>query len=344
MSDEIFIGIDGGATTSKIAAVRGDESIVSMDLQQQPTGSEGGPPGVIAGWLAGTTQFLEANGLNWDQVKGAGISVPGPYLEYGVMGASPNLPSSFDGWRIIDDMTAAVKELTGRELPMVMGNDGNFAGVAEAARVMENSGGSVALLAPGSGLGGAFVDADGLPLEGSTISGMEIGHIPAPLHILGAKPYRCGCGRDWGCFEMYTSLAGLPYLFEEALERHPDHPLAKMEGTPKERILPLRGLAQEGDSLALELFDFQARAMGLLIGVLSMSVDPDVFVVGGGLIDPDATTPEFRARYLGGMRETALEYLWPAQRKQLQIVEAELGELSQAIGAALVVLLQQRAK
>ena len=342
MSDSIFIGIDGGATTSKLAAVRGDESIVSMDLQQQPTGSEGGPAGVIEGWLAGSTEFLEKNGLAWDQVEGIGISVPGPYLEYGVMGASPNLPPSFDGWRIIDDMTAAVEKLTGRKLPMVMGNDGNFAGVAEAMKVRERGGGSVALLAPGSGLGGAYVDASGLPLEGSTISGMEIGHLPAPLHLLGAKAYTCGCGRDWGCFEMYTSLAGLPNLFEAALERHPDHPLTKVEGTPKERILPLRGLAQEGDELALEVFDFQAKAMGLLIGTLSMAVDPDVFVVGGGLIDPDATTPEFRARYLGGMREAALNYLWPVQQKQLTIVEAELGELSQAIGAALVVLLQQK--
>jgi glucokinase len=43
------------------------------------------------------------------------------------------------------------------------------------------------------------------------------------------------------------------------------------------------------------------------------------------------------------MREAALEYLWPVQRKRLNIVEAELGELSQAIGAALVVLLQRGA-
>lgn len=344
MSDSIFIGIDGGATTSKIAAVRGDGSIVSMDLQQQPTASEAGPAGVIAGWMEGTTTFLGRNGLGWEQVEGIGISVPGPYLEYGVMGASPNLPPSFDGWRILDDMGAAVEAATGRRLPMVMGNDGNFATVAEAARVRGQGGGSVVMLAPGSGLGGGYVDANGLPLEGAALSGMEVGHIPAPLQVLGAKAYRCGCGRDWGCFEMYTSLAGLPYLFEEALERHPEHPLAKMEGTPKQRILPLRGLAQKGDALALELFDFQARAMGYLIGLLSMAVDPDVFVIGGGLIDPESTTPEFRERYLGKMRETALEYLWPVQRGRLRVVEAELGELSQAIGAALVVLYQQEGR
>jgi glucokinase len=341
MSDEIFIGIDGGATTSKIAAVRGDESTVTLDLQQQPTASESGPSGVIEAWMEGTTRFLERHGLDWQQVQGIGISVPGPYLEYGVMGDSPNLPPSFDGWRVIDDLTAAVERQTGRRIPMVMGNDGNFAGVAEAAKVREQGGGSVLLLAPGSGLGGAYVDAQGLPLEGATLAGMEAGHLPAPLQMLGMPTFPCGCGRDWGCYEVYTSLAGLPYLFEEALPRYPDHPLAHFDGSPKERILPLRGLAQEGDALALELFDFQARAMGYLIGTLSMAVDPDVFVVGGGLMDPGSTTAEFRSRYLGIMRETAEGYLWVVQKQRLQIIEAALGELSQAIGAALVALYQR---
>jgi glucokinase len=114
-----------------------------------------------------------------------------------------------------------------------------------------------------------------------------------------------------------------------------------MEGTPKQRILPLRGLAQKGDELALELFDFQAKAMGILIADLAMAVDPDTFVIGGGLIDPEATTGEFRDRYLGKMRETALEYLWPVQRDHLRLLTASLGELSQAIGAALVAMYER---
>jgi hypothetical protein len=43
------------------------------------------------------------------------------------------------------------------------------------------------------------------------------------------------------------------------------------------------------------------------------------------------------------MRETAAPYLWPAQQARLQIVPATLGDLSQAIGAALVALYQSRA-
>jgi glucokinase len=65
-------------------------------------------------------------------------------------------------------------------------------------------------------------------------------------------------------------------------------------------------------------------------------VDPGCFVVGGGLIDPDATTVEFRERYLGTIKSTALKYLWPAQREKFRLVPATLGELSQAVGSALV--------
>ena len=94
----------------------------------------------------------------------------------------------------------------------------------------------------------------------------------------------------------------------------------------------------KSDALALQIFDIQARALGLHVANLSMALDPGIVVIGGGLMDPDSTTPEFRDRYLGGIREAALPYLFPKQRAELQLVPATLGELSQAIGAALVAL------
>jgi glucokinase len=198
----------------------------------------------------------------------------------------------------------------------------------------------VLMLAPGSGLGCAYVDRSGLPLEGDTLAGMEAAHVPAPLHLLGARPYPCGCGRTWGCVEVYTTLSGLPFLLAERLERQPEHELARSPLGPKERALALRGLAQKGDTLALDLFDLQARAMGLHVATLAMVLDPQFVVIGGGLMDPESTTPKFRERYLRVVREAAEPYLWPAQRKALTIVPAALGDLSQAIGAALVALYQ----
>ena len=253
---------------------------------------------------------------------------------------SPNLPDSFTGFNVLEEYGAAIAERAGRAVPLVVGNDGNMGGVAEAHRVRGQGRATVLMLAPGSGLGCAYVDGTGLPLEGDTLAGMEASHVPAPLHLLGEQAYPCGCGRTWGCVEVYTSLSGLPHLLAARLEVHREHELARSPLDRRARALALRGLAQKGDPLALELFDFQARAMGLHVATLAMILDPQFVVIGGGLMDPESTTPLFRERYLRIVREAAEPYLWPSQRKVLTIVPASLGDLSQAIGAALAALYQ----
>ncbi|MEP4078489.1 ROK family protein [Haloferula sp.] len=342
MSDTLFLGIDSGATTSKIAAVREDGSIFPSDLLQRPTGSEGGPEGVIKAWIGAIGEYMAEHKISWSQIAGVGLAVPGPRRSYGVLDNGPNLPDSFNGWNVEQDLIAALKHESGQMLSLALGNDGNMGGVAEAHRAIGNQKVGVVMLAPGSGLGGAYVDPTGMCLDGDTLAGMEVGHLAAPLHLLGVEALTCGCGRDWGCFEMYTSIAGLPDLLNLALPRYPGHSLEDPSLGKKERVLKLRGLAQDGDALALELFDLQAKAMGLLVAQLAMAVDPGCFVVGGGLIDPDATTEEFRERYLGGIKSAALEYLWPTQKNVLRIVPASLGEQSQAIGAALVARLKAK--
>jgi glucokinase len=338
----VYIGTDGGATTSKVGAVWHDGTVVSTRLLQRPTRSAEGPAAVIEGWVAAIDEYLAMNELTWDQVEGVGLSIPGPFQRYGVFDKSPNLPESFTGFDVYTAYVNALANAAGRAVPLVVGNDGNYGGVAEAARARGSAHATVMLLAPGSGLGCAFIDRQGLPLDGDTLAGMEAAHMPAPLHLLGAKPYRCGCGRDWGCVEVYTTLSGLPYLLAEKLADYPDHELARSTAPMRERVLALRGLAQKGDELALGIFDFQARALGLHVASLAMALDPGFVVIGGGLMDPEATTDEFRDRYLGVIRDTAMPYLWPSQRARLTIVPAALGDLSQSIGAALAALYQSR--
>jgi glucokinase len=338
----VYIGADGGATTSKIGGVWSDGTVVSTRLLQVATNAGQGPQAAVRGWVAAITDYLKQNGLTWEQVRGVGLSIPGPYQRYGVFDRTANLPASFTGFDVHTAFSNALAERAGRSVPLIVGNDGNLGGVAEAQRLRGGSSSTVLMLAPGSGLGAAYVGRDGLPLDGDTLAGMEAGHMPAPLHLLGASPYPCGCGRTWGCVEVYTTLAGLPYLLADKLRLHPDHELARSSLSPRERALTLRGLAQKEDRLAVEIFDFQARALGLHVANLAMALDPRFVVIGGGLMDPEATTEGFRERYLRIVRDTASPYLFPAQRNSLSIVPAALGDLSQAIGAALVALYQSR--
>jgi glucokinase len=296
----------------------------------------------VRAWVEVLADYLTQNSLTWDQVRGVGLAIPGPFQRYGVFDRSANLPESFTGFDVYTAFSNALAQRASRAVPLVVGNDGNLGGVAEAQRVRGGGTGTVVMLAPGSGLGTAYIGRDGLPLDGDTLAGMEAGHMPAPLHLLQARPYPCGCGRTWGCFEVYTTLAGLPYLLADKLAEHPDHELARSPLGPRERALALRGLAQKGDQLAMDLFDFQARALGLHVANLAMALDSQFVVIGGGLMDPEATTEAFRERYLRIVGETAAPYLFPAQRSRLRIVPAALGDLSQAIGAALVALYHSR--
>lgn len=338
---DVFLGTDSGATTSKTGGVFADGSPISLKLRQSSTNAQLGTGAVVAGWIEGAEGFLQENKLSWDRVAAAGLALPGPYQAYGVLDKSANLPAGFAGWNFHADYAAALAKAAGRPVPLHVGNDGDLGGVGEAARVRGDSRATVLMLAPGSGLGAAYIDADGLPLAGDHLAGMEAGHMPVPLQRLGAglenaAPFRCGCGRDWGCIEAYSTISGLPQYLDYFLPRHPGHELAASADTPKHKALSLRGRAQKGDALALEIFDTQARALGIHVANLCMALDPGVVVIGGGLIDPESTTPEFRERYLEGIRASARAYLWPRQREKLRIVPATLGELSQAVGAALV--------
>lgn len=339
----VYIGTDSGATTSKVGGVWASGAPISTDLLQRPTNAQLGPEAVVRGWVEAITSYLAQNGLAWGQVAGVGVAIPGPRRSYGVLERGPNLPESFVGFDVYTAYSGALAERAGRPIPLAVGNDGNMGGVAEAQRVRAEGAGTVLMLAPGSGLGCAYIGADGLPLDGDTLAGMEASHMPAPLHLLGARPYPCGCGRAWGCVEVYTTLAGLPALLAERLAEQPDHPLAASPLSMRERAFALRGLAQQGDALAVGLFAFQARALGLHLASLAMALDPRYVVIGGGLMDAEATTAAFREGYLRAIWEAAEPYLWPAQRATMRVVPATLGDLSQAIGAALVALYQSGA-
>jgi glucokinase len=338
----VYIGTDSGATTSKVGAVWDDGTTVSTRLLQRPTDGQSGPQAVVNDWVDAVADYLTNHGLHWEQVGGVGLAIPGPFQRYGVLDRTANLPASFTGFDVHTAYLHALSARAGRAIPLTVANDGDCGGVGEAQRVRGNGTGSVVMLAPGSGLGCAYIDGRGLPLTGDFFAGMEAGHMPAPLLELNIKPYKCGCGRTWGCVEVYTTISGLPHLLAEKLPEYPDHELAKSDAPIKTKVLSLRGLAQTGDPLATALFDFQARALGFHVANLAMALDPQFFVIGGGLMDPEATTDTFRDRYLNIVRETAAPNLFPAQRAGMSILPATLGDLSQAIGAALVALFRSR--
>ena len=94
---------------------------------------------------------------------------------------------------------------------------------------------------------------------------------------------------------------------------------------PKEKALALRGLAQKGDPLAVELFDFQARAMGLHIANLVAGARSGVRRHrrrADGPREHHRRVPRALPRLV---RETARPHLWPVQRDRLTVVAVDAG-------------------
>jgi glucokinase len=332
----IFLGIDCGATTSKINGVDQEGNQLTEVLRQTPTPSEQGRGAILAAWVRGIDTFLAGEQLSWDQLAGVGVAMPGPYLDYGILGPMPNMSDKVTGWTYLKDLDAALREKTGRHIPVATANDGQLAGVPEARLLQAETPGSVLMLSLGSGLGCSYVDAQGSPLGGDHQAAVILSHMPFPFHLLDLPRFTCGCGRDWGCVESYTSISGLTQYLDHLLPRFPEHPFHEDSRPRKQQALSLRTMAQQNDPLALAIFDLQARAMGIAVAMGAMAYDITHVVIGGGLMDPGATTPAFRQRYLNGIRSAAAKHLW-VQPDPLHYHAARLGEHAQAIGAALLV-------
>jgi glucokinase len=133
----------------------------------------------------------------------------------------------------------------------------------------------------------------------------ELGHVHIPMEGLlapGQPVPTCNCGFV-GDGESVASLSGIERnLLPFWLTRYPGHQLGELElHTAARRV---RGLAERGEPLALEIFEQQAMALGRLFTIASNFTDPNAYFVGGGVVE---TGPAFRDWFIGRVRaHTAL--------------------------------------
>ena len=135
MIKTIYMGTDGGATTSKVGGIWSDGSAISTKLLQASTNSTQGPEAVVRSWVEAIDNYLLKNDLIWEQVGGVGLAVPGPFQRYGVFDHSANLPDSFTGFDVHTAYSNALAERAGRAIPLTVGNDG-IARPARSARAL----------------------------------------------------------------------------------------------------------------------------------------------------------------------------------------------------------------
>jgi len=213
-----------------------------------------------------------------------------------------------------------VEERTG--LPAFLDNDANVAALAEqlfgAARGARNA----IMLTIGTGVGGGLV-LGGEIYRGSTGAGAELGHMTIEMD----GPLCQGNCPNRGCIETFASGTALGREGRAAAEREPDSALGKLlaAGEPVDgRAVTVA--AQAGDATAIGVFDLVGKRLGVALASYANIFEPEVIVVGGGVIAAGDLLLE------PARSELAARALRPMDRTP--VVAAELGEDAGMIGAA----------
>jgi len=262
----LSIGIDVGGTKVLGGVVDGDGQIIATSRRDTP--AEGGV--ALTETIAAVAQDL----INQHSVERVGISTAGFIsADRKTIYANPNI-KNWDGVHLERELNQRVAA------QFVIENDANCAAWAEYKFGAGRGTDVMVMLTIGTGVGGGIV-IDGKIHRGHFGIGAEFGHMRVVPH---GQP--CGCGQ-YGCLEVYASGSALVRYGKQALEsegHRADGLRAELAGGELKGS-HITSAARKGDPLALELFSRLGTYLGEGIASINAIIDPEIVVIGGGVID-----------------------------------------------------------
>ena len=291
------IGVDLGGTKLLAGVVDGEARIhhrtrrVAQGLDQ---------PALLAITEAAVREALEASG---EEVSAVGFGIPALIdPQRGVVTFCNHLP--LEGLAFADVMSERMG------LPCFADNDANVALLAEARLGAATGARNALLLTLGTGIGGGLL-LEGELYRGSRGAAAELGHVVVDFD----GPDCPGKCPNRGCLEALASGTALAREGSRVFGRPVDgHELTE--------------LAHAGDERARSVVAAMGRALGAGISGLVNAFDPDVVVVGGGVI-------ALGELLLAPAREEAAARL-AAPVHGVPIVAARFGEEAGLLGAAVL--------
>ena len=258
-------GIDVGGTTVKMGLFTTEGEL--LDKWEIPTRKEDGGAYILNDVAASVEAKLAEKNIAKEDVAGAGIGVPGPTLDTGYVSICVNL-----GWK---DKNPANELSELLSIPVKAGNDANVAALGE----MWKGGGEgyldVVLLTLGTGVGGGIIINGEIAPSHRGVGG-ELGHIT----VNPDEEATCNCGNH-GCLEQYASATGVVRIAKKLLAASKEESsLRTLETVTAKDVFDA---AKTGDHLAVEAVEVLGKYLGLVVANVALTVDPDVFVIGGGV-------------------------------------------------------------
>lgn len=248
------IGIDFGGTKIEAAVVGDDGAFLAR--RREPN------PGAYDAAIETVARLIAA--VETETGAGGPIGVAAPGSVSPTSGLMRNANSTWlNGRAFPQDLEAAL----GR--PVRLANDANCLALSEAVDGAGAGQSGVFAIIVGTGCGGG-VAVNGAIVEGANGVAGEWGHTSLPWPSAEEAPGpACWCGLR-GCLETWVSGTGLR---RDHLERT-GHSLTGEE---------IVAAARRGESEARRSLELCADRLGRAIAMVVNLIDPDVFVLGGGL-------------------------------------------------------------
>lgn len=304
------IAVDLGGTHLRVALV--DEGGNVEQFQKELVGDKA--PESVAQQVALHVKKLVGSSAE----LGISMTVPSSvWTETGKVGVAPNL-----GWRDVL-FGPIVEKATGYKVRLY--NDLNAITYGEAHAGGGKGERNVACVFIGTGVGMGVV-CNGQLYEGEEGLAPEIGHIKYESAHDGRM---CGCGQK-GCIEAYVSGAHLPHLLKAIRDGGVASPLLESRASDWQKItsVDIEKAVASGDEAASLLWRQVAERCAWLLGVVIMTFNPKVIVVGGGVLQ---TAPSLSK----AMDAHVPHYTWPSFLPNMRIVDTLLGDNAGLIGAGL---------
>ena len=262
---EFGFGVDIGGTTIKLGFF-GVEGVL-LDKWEIPTRKDDGGKYILEDIAKEIEAKLAEKNVPKYNCAGVGMGVPGPIKEDGTVLKCVNL-----GWGVFNVADELSKMIS---MPVKVGNDANMAALGESWQGGGKGYLNQVMVSLGTGVGGGII------LNGKMISGVngaagEIGHIKVNQE----EKETCGCGKC-GCLEQYASATGIVKEAKKALN-NTDQP-SKLREISYISAKEIFDAAKTGDELANELVEKLGENLGLALAHISCVVDPEVYVIGGGV-------------------------------------------------------------
>jgi predicted NBD/HSP70 family sugar kinase len=329
----VVVGLDNGGTKNNATVLDASGRFLVEELIESPSRVKEGPEVALAALALTFEDVLARAGIARERVRSVGLDTPGPASAAGVISSRGSTNFAHPGWRNFDFRGALEERL---KLSVVYNNDGNAAALYAHYQLFGPLAPQRASISAiiGTGFGGGVIEK-GQVIKGAAGFAGELGHVHIPLHGL-LEPDQplpqCNCGFA-GDAESIASLTGiennlLPYW----LSRYPDHELTRAESVAKAAKL-VRAFGEEGDPMALAIFEQQAKAVGRLFTIAANFTDPDAYFLGGGVVE---AAPHFREWFLAKVREHTQLKEEQARASRLEVVP-DL-DMAGARGAAIAAL------